>query len=352
MGPGRYLLQHAQRLDPGCFAAVMATGIASVDAAQHGFDAIARALLAINLAAFVVLAALSLVRLARFRQEMLADLTDARRGAGYLTFVAAAGVLGSQCLLVVAAPHAARLLWWIALGAWIVLSQAFFAAMITRRDKPPPGEGIGGGWLVMVVSTQSVSVLGTLLAIHAGPAAEGLAFASLCAWLLGLGFYVWLGTLVVQRLLLHPLEPAALRAPYWIAMGALAIVTLAGALLMQLPPAGVVGAVRPFVAGFTLLAWALASWWIPLLAILGFWRHVMRGLPLRYSADDWNIAFPVGMYTVGTCELGNALELGFMHRIAGLGVHLNLLVWATIALGAVAHHVRGFRRRHDVPDAR
>ncbi|MBN8726155.1 MAG: tellurite resistance/C4-dicarboxylate transporter family protein [Xanthomonadales bacterium] len=339
---GRYLLQHARRLEPGCFAAVMATGIASVDAAQHGLVWIARALLVVNIGVFGWLVALSLLRLARFRRRMFADLADARRGAGYLTFVAGAGVLGSQCLMVIEAPRAAWLLWVLAFLAWIALSQAFFAVMITRRHKPPFAAGIGGGWLVLVVSTEAVAVLGNLLAMRGGPATEWLAVVALCAWLVGLAFYIWIGTLVVQRLVFHPLDPAELRAPYWIAMGALAIVTLAGALIMQRPPAGNLSAVFPFVTGFTLLAWALASWWIPLLVILGFWRHVLRRLPLRYTADDWNMAFPVGMYTVGTFELANALELGFMHRISALGVYLNLLVWGTIAAGAVVHHARAF----------
>jgi tellurite resistance protein TehA-like permease len=338
-----YLLRHARRLDPGCFAAVMATGIASVDAAQHGLAWTARTLLAINIVALAWLVLLSLLRLWRYRTRMLADLADARRGAGYLTFVAGAGVLGSQCLVVVQAPWAAWLLWWSAFLAWIVQSKAFFAVMITRARKPPFAMGIGGGWLVLVVSTEAVAVLGNLLAMRGGPGTEWLAILSLCAWLVGLAFYIWIGTLVVQRLVFQPLDPAHLRAPYWIAMGALAIVTLAGALILQRPPAGVLSAMQPFVAGFTLLAWALASWWIPLLVILGFWRHVLRGVPLRYSGDDWNIAFPVGMYTVGTFELAHALDLAFMHRISALGVYLNLLVWGTIALGAVVHHTRAWR---------
>ena len=36
---------------------------------------------------------------------------------------------------------------------------------------------------------------------------------------------------------------------------------------------------RPFIAGFTLFFWATATWWIPLLLILGVWRHVVQ----RYS---------------------------------------------------------------------
>ncbi|MEO6798470.1 MAG: hypothetical protein ABI178_00820, partial [Rhodanobacter sp.] len=43
-------------------------------------------------------------------------------------------------------------------------------------------------------------------------------------------------------------------------------------------------------------AWATATWWIPLLAILELWRHGLRHVRLRYEVDDWDIVFPLGMY--------------------------------------------------------
>ena len=33
----------------------------------------------------------------------------------------------------------------------------------------------------------------------------------------------------------------------------------------------------PFLEGFTLLFWAAGTWWIPLLVILGVWRHAIGG---------------------------------------------------------------------------
>src|ERR1700720_2458723 len=33
---------------------------------------------------------------------------------------------------------------------------------------------------------------------------------------------------------------------------------------------------QPFIGGFTLFFWATGTWWIPLLVIVGFWRHVVE----------------------------------------------------------------------------
>ena len=58
-------------------------------------------------------------------------------------------------------------------------------------------------------------------------------------------------------------------------MGAVAITTLAGAkLILGAPEWSFLTEILPFLKGFTLFFWAWATWWIPLLFILGFWRHV------------------------------------------------------------------------------
>ncbi|MCK9538632.1 tellurite resistance/C4-dicarboxylate transporter family protein [Dokdonella sp.] len=333
----RHALQvHARNLDPGCFAAVMATGIASVDAAQHGFQPLAQALLALNLVLFAWLLALSLWRLACHPRAMWRDLCDASRGAGYLTLVAGLCVLGSQFVIVASAPALAWACWLVAGVIWIALSQAFFAAMITRRDKPEPAQAITGGWLVVIVATEALAVLASLL----GAQDATMLFAGMALFLLGCAFYLWLGTLVMRRMVFLPLTPEGLRAPYWIVMGALAIITLAGSLLMQQLAATAFDGVRPFITGFTLLAWAAASWWFMQLALLWCWRHVIRRLPLRHEADAWNIAFPVGMYTVGSFELARALNFVPLAALADAGVYLNLAVWGLIALGSFVHGLR------------
>ena len=65
-------------LSPSYFALVMATGIVSVGAHLIDVDSVAVALYAFNIAAYVVLWALTIVRIARHRPALLRDLTDHR----------------------------------------------------------------------------------------------------------------------------------------------------------------------------------------------------------------------------------------------------------------------------------
>ena len=112
--------------------------------------------------------------------------------------------------------------------------------------------------------------------------------------------------------------------------------------MRHIPASGSLAQLLPFVKGFTLFFWATATWWIPLLLLLEGWRYAWRHVPLRYEADDWDIVFPVGMYTVATYELAQALQLDFLQIIPDVGVYVSLAVWLFFA---VAGLLRAFRRR-------
>ncbi|MDO1528092.1 tellurite resistance/C4-dicarboxylate transporter family protein [Fulvimonas sp. R45] len=329
---GEAWLERVRRLEPGCFALVMATGIVSIDAGQHALPRLARALFAFNLAAYAWLLALTVLRLARFRREVVADFTDPSRGAGFLTLAAATCVLGSQCVMVAALPALAAGLAVAGAALWLALIYLFFAATITARFKPGFTRSINGGWLVAVVATQALSALLTLVAAsRADP--DRLQFVALCLYMLGAALYLLIITLVVYRMVFFPLRAREFTPPYWIDMGALAVTTLAGSLIvLHAPAGGTLAELLPFVKGFTLFFWATASWWIPLLVILELWRHVWRHVPLRYETDDWDIVFPIGMYTVGTFELAHALHADFLLAIPAAGVYASLAAWLLVAL--------------------
>lgn len=331
-------------LHPAYFALVMATGIVSLACRLAGWSALAKGLLVLNLGFYPALWLLTLARVVRHRARVVADLSHHGRAVGFFTVVAATCVLGSQCLLIGESVAAAKALWIAGIVLWAALIYAIFTILTVKRDKPGLADGLNGGWLVAVVAAQSVAVLGAQLAPSFGVDAPPVVLFSLVMWLGGGMLYLWIIALVFYRYMFFPMSPSDLAPPYWINMGAAAISTLAGASLVAAAPhSPVVAELLPFVRGLTLMWWATATWWIPMLVILGIWRHGLRRFPLRYDPLYWGAVFPLGMYTVCTRRLSTAVSAPYLVHLAEGFIYVALAAWLAAALAMAWHLVRGAR---------
>jgi tellurite resistance protein TehA-like permease len=325
-----------KELFPGYFALVMATGIVSVASFLLGMRPLALALLAVNVIAYVWLGALTLARLVLYPRLVLDDLASHQRGPGFFTVVAGTCVLGTQVFVLTGQRAVPWTLWGIGFALWLAIVYAFFTVITVKPEKPTLPAGINGSWLLVIVATQAVSVLGSLIVRAEGAWREELLFLTLCLYLIGCLLYLVFITLIVYRFTFFPLDADQLTPPYWINMGAVAITTLAGAVLMlRAGDSTLLAELLPFVKGLTIFFWAWGTWWIPLLVILGVWRHVVRRHPLTYDPQYWGLVFPLGMYTTCTIRLSQVLDTSFLMLIPRYFVWVALAAWAITFAGMV-----------------
>lgn len=317
----------ARDLFPGYFALVMATAVVSIASELLGHGWIAKPLLGIAWLSYLALWVLTLLRLGLFPHRLVEDLSNHQRAPGFFTIVAGTCVLGTETMVVAGAEAVAQFLWYLGLGLWCVVMYAFFTAVTIRGRKPTLAAGINGAWLIAAVATQSVVVLkGTLGSAAPPPAA--VQFLCLVFFMIGCMLYLAIIPLIFYRLTFVRLSSADFSPPYWINMGAVAITTLAGSvLLLRRETWPVLVDFVPFLRGFTLFFWAAASWWIPFLFALTLWRYLIRRDALVYEPTFWGMVFPLGMYTTGTLQLSRALDLPFVATIPRYFIVLAILAW-------------------------
>jgi len=323
----------------------MATGIVSLAAHEIGLAAVAWALFGIAGTAYLVLWVLTVLRILRHRDRFLADMTDHLRGPGFFTVVAASSILGSEFVILTQNIVAGFVLWVVAVTLWLVLTYTIFTAFTIKEEKPPLDRGISGAWLLAVVATQSIAVLSSLLAARIGqPYRLDLNFLALSMWLWGGMLYIWMMSLIFYRYTFFRFSPGDLSPPYWINMGAMAISTLAGSLLiLGSQDAPFLHSIVPFMKGFTVFYWATGTWWIPMLLILGVWRHIYKRFPLTYDPLYWGAVFPLGMYAVGTFQMARALEFDFLDLLPRAFSWIAVAAWTVTFLAFLVTLYRAAR---------
>ena len=188
-----------------------------------------------------------------------------------------------------------------------------------------------------MVGTQSLSVAASALVPTWPSQAALLAPAAVGLWSIGLVLYLLLVSLILLRWLAVAMTPETLGPPYWILMGATAITVLAGARILGLPATVPVSrATAGFVEGFSFALWAFGTWWIPLLIVLGLWRHVRRHWPLSYEPTLWSVVFPLGMYSVATLSFGKVTHLSFMEPLSRFMLWVAVAAWVVVAVAFIA----------------
>jgi tellurite resistance protein TehA-like permease len=313
---------------------VMASGIISIGFNALRFDLLADVLYVFALCAWLMLLALNAARVVRQTRAVRMDLLNPRMVFSYFTLVAATDIVG-MLLLERGHPALALACWILAFATWCSLLYLAFS-VLTFLSHEHNVNIMHGGWLISIVGTQSLVLLGAWLAPELGEYAVYMMVEVHMLWGLGLVFYGIFVTLFCYRIFFLTLKPEDISPLLWVVMGATAISANAGTgLLTADPRLPFLAAQRPFIDGITLMIWAWGTWWIPMLFLFGFWKHVVVGLPLKYEPVMWSFVFPLGMYAVASVRLGLTAEFPPLQWISQVMIWVAFAAWLFVLVGLV-----------------
>ena len=286
-----WLDREIRSLYPGSFALVMATGIISNALFFEGRRGLSDALFIVNTVAYPWLVLATLIRAARHHRALWADLVNPRLVFSFFTIVAASGVFGIGLNL----------------------------------------RGHGA-----IVGTESLVILGAFVAQPLGALGTAIFVGIHMLWGIVLALYGIFIVLFAHRIFFLEFEPDDITPLLWVVMGAAAISTNAGSMLL-LTESGLpfLDSMRPFIDGVTLITWAWGTWWIPLLVLFGIWKHGVCRVPLAYTPMLWSLVFPLGMYALASLRLSLASDYPPLHLISLGMVWVALAAWIATAVGLV-----------------
>lgn len=299
------------------FAFVMATGIVSIAAAEHGFSYISGGLAGLAVTGLLVLIVVAVI--SWFAQPP--DVSDLDVTIGLFTFVAACAVLDSRLTSI------SGVLWTLgvlAATAWLTLSVLTVRNFVSRSWKELQ-ERARGAWELCSVGTSGLAIVAVALARDTGWRA--LVLVAVAIWVVAIALYVLMTTLILARAFAARLDPNGFEPDAWILMGGLAIATLAGDHLHR---AGVDG-----VRAVTIATWCLASMWILPLMYFGV-HHIRRPDARRFAGVWWAMVFPLGMYSSASHAM--AVETGWhvLPSVSLIFFWVAFAVWAIVAVAAVS----------------
>ena len=296
-----------KNLYPGYFAMTMATGIISIAFYLHGNTFISNNFMVITIMMWLVLCYLYTWRLIKYPKMVFENLKDPKTTFVFFTFVAATNLCG-VLLYQRDFPTLAIICWFIAFGYWSVLMYLSFTVLCFAH-KNREVNIMHGGWLILIVGTQSLVLLGTKIAPELGEYSAYMMVEIHMLWALGIIFYAILVTLFCYRIFFKTMTTEDCSPLMWVIMGAAAISANAGTrLLLSDPVIPMLAELHAVVQLISMMLWTWATWWIPLLVIMGIWTHFYKKVPLHYNPMQWSIVFPLGMYTVATNNLALSSE--------------------------------------------
>jgi tellurite resistance protein TehA-like permease len=333
-----------RNLYPGYFALVMATGIIGNSAKNAGMESLSRILFITNIFLYAILLIFFLIRLMFYFPNFRRDLKSFEKSPGFLTLVAGTAVFGVQLVTAAQKFSLSKYLWYFAIAAWLLIMISFLVYAITSSPKPGIERGFNGTWLLFIVSTQSIAILGNYLSGGLLINVRDILTFNLFFYLLGSSLYLILIPLIFYRLVFLTVNPGETDHSFWIDTGAAAICVVSGLTLIDnINSTGKLNDLLPFIKGMSYLLWITGTWWIPISIVIEAWRYLRIKVPAKYHPVQWSMIFVIGMYSLSSMKIGQITGMQGLISIGKLFLHISIILWIVIFVAMILSILHGLR---------
>ena len=343
----RFLVHRIKTFPPVYFALPMSTGIMSVASFTLGYNVLSTFFYVLCGIELSVLFMLFLLKAIFFYSRFRKGFSVPGKAGGTLTLIAAISIFSMAGILLYQNFKIAVTGWRVSIVLWLMFIYIISALTIIEKKKPGIRNSINGSWLLFVVSAQALAILGNFVMRQIVVAPEIGVFITLSFYFIGALFYLIIIALISYRYAFYRLRPREFRPSYWINMGAAAISTLSGSILIEtMRRLGVYQDFIPLFKVFTFLFWIGATWWIPLILYLEIWKRLI--VKVSYKPENWSLVFPLGVYTVCTWHFGKIMNLDFLMQIPHVSIFVAFAAWIILYVKMFYSRIRvlkAYRKR-------
>ena len=331
---------------PNWFAVTMGTGVLALVLAQVATPgmilyALARALWGINIALFTLFTLLYSSRCIIYPHEAGKVIGHPQMSMflgtipmGLATIINGFIIFGKP-LMGSLAVEIAHLLWKVdvllAIGCGIGLPFLMF----TRQSHQL--SSMTGLWLLPIVAAEVAATSGWIVAPQLlDPAQQqAMVISSIILWAFSVPVALALLAILLLRMALYKLPPAALSATTWLGLGPIGTGSLGMFLMCQqsmlLESNPIFGPFSHVVAGFGwvtgILLWGFGAWW--LLLALGITCHYLKQ-GISFNLGWWGYTFPLGVFTLATFKLAQLTPFSFFSTLAIMLLALLSGIWVLV----------------------
>lgn len=318
-----------KNINPANFAFAMATGVVSIAFLKANWTLLFGLLLIMGLVGYLALVLLFIVRVYRFKWELLNDFRQIPKMFKYLTFSAGSNTL-SVSLSLAGFEIAGLILGVIGIVSTIFLTYALFCSYFFHKKAPI--QAVSPFWLLLTIACHSSGIVLTTFWMNHLLNNPGWLLLAFCFWTFGVFTYFIFMTLNLYRMIFFPFNGKDLDPCYWTCMGAAAIGVVDGCFYASLgSPPPFLTTIIPFVEGMTLFLWAWGSAWIPILCLMGIWKFYYYKIPPHYETSLWAMVFPLGMYTVALDSVGAVFHLEMLQTASAVFIWIAFASWCLVA---------------------